>query len=90
MELTKRTLSTTEEKILKNDLLDIQEWVTGALDGKINNCWRRFQQEWTKKLMEDESFTDPIPSNKDDFVKLVTARSDYKNRTERDQELSAK
>ena len=58
MELTKRTLSTTEEKILKNDLLDIQEWVTGALDGKINNCWRRFQQEWTIRLMEDESFTD--------------------------------
>ena len=83
MDIAKRILSTTEEKILKNDLLDIQEWVTGALDGKINNCWRRFQQEWTKKLMEDESFTDPIPSNKDDFVELVTARSDYKNRTER-------
>ena len=84
MELAKRILSTTEEKILKNDLLDVQEWVTDALDGKINNCWRRFQQEWTKKLMEDESFTDPIPSNKDDFVELVTARSDYKNRTERE------
>ena len=40
--------------------------------------------------MEDETFTDPIPSKKDDFVELVTARSDYKNRTERDQELSAK
>ena len=84
MELAKRILSTTEVKILKNDLLDVQEWVTDALDGKINNCWRRFQQEWTKKLMEDESFTDPIPSNKDDFVELVTARSDYKNRTERE------
>ena len=34
MELAKRILSTTEEKILKNDLLDVQEWVTGALDGK--------------------------------------------------------
>ena len=84
MELAKRILSTTEEKILKIDLLDIQEWVTGALDGKINNCWRRFQQEWTTKLMEDETFTDPIPSKKDDFVELVTARSDYKNRSERE------
>ena len=42
------------------------------------------QQDWTTKLMEDSSFTDPIPSNKADFVALVTARSDYKTRTERD------
>ena len=90
MDIAKRILSTTEEKILKNDLLDVQEWVTGALDGKINNCWRRFQQEWTIRLMEDESFTDQIPGNQSDFITLVTSRSDYKNRTERDQEFSSK
>jgi hypothetical protein len=42
------------------------------------------QQEWTTKLMNDDSFTDSIPSNQADFVALVTARSDYKTRTERD------
>ena len=42
------------------------------------------QQEWTTKLIDDDSFTDAIPSNKADFVTLVTARSDYKNRTDRD------
>ena len=36
--------------------------------------------------MDDSSFTDPIPSNKTDFINLVTARSDYKNRTQRDAE----
>jgi hypothetical protein len=36
------------------------------------------------KLMNDDSFTDPIPSNQADFVALVTARSDYKNRKARD------
>jgi len=36
--------------------------------------------------MNDESFTDPIPSNKSDFITLVTGRSDYKNRAERDAE----
>ena len=36
--------------------------------------------------MEDESFTDAIPSNKTDFVNLVTARADYKDRTARDAE----
>ena len=42
------------------------------------------QQEWTTKLMNDDSFTDSIPSNQADFVALVTARSDYKNRKARD------
>ena len=42
------------------------------------------RQEWTTKLMEDDSFTDSIPSNQEDFVALVTARSDYKNRKARD------
>jgi len=35
-------------------------------------------------LMNDSDFTDSIPSNQADFVALVTARSDYKTRTERD------
>ena len=34
--------------------------------------------------MDDSSFTDPIPSNQSDFVNLVTARSDYKNRKTRE------
>jgi hypothetical protein len=34
--------------------------------------------------MEDDSFTDAIPSNQADFVALVIARSDYKNRKARD------
>ena len=74
----------TQQSILKNDLLDINTWVQEAMTGKINNCWKRMQREWTDKLMNDSSFTDPIPSNQADFVKLVLARSDYKNRKARD------
>ena len=77
----------TDQTVLKNDLLDIDAWVQAAMTGKINNCWKRMQQEWTTKLMNDESFTDSIPSNKADFVTLVTSRSDYKNRADRDKEL---
>ena len=76
----------TDQTVLKNDLLDINTWVQDAMTGKINNCWKRMQQEWTTKLMNDSSFTDSIPSNKTDFIKLVTARSDYKNRADRDKE----
>ena len=44
------------------------------------------QPEWTTKLMNDDSFTDSIPSNKTDFVNLITARSDYKTRAEREKD----
>jgi len=78
------SIDDTDEKVLLNDILNIQEWVQGAVDGKINNCWKRMQQNWTTNLMNDESFTDNIPSNKADFVTLVVARDDYQTRAERD------
>ena len=74
----------TEQAILLNDLLSIDDWIQSAMLGKKNNCWKRMQTEWTTKLMNDDSFTDPIPSNQADFVALVTARSDYQTRTDRD------
>ena len=80
------TINETDQKCLKNDLLDLDQWVQDAVTGKINNCWKRFQREWTTKLMNDDSFTDPIPSNKTDFCELVMARSDYKDRATRDAE----
>ena len=87
------TLTDLQKNILSNDLyndpsdnLGLDAWIDGAMTGKLNNCWKRFQQEWTTKLMNDDSFTDSIPSNQADFVTLVTARADYKTRTERDAE----
>lgn len=84
------TLTDDQQKILSNDLYTdtdmagLDAWIAGAVTGKINNCWKRMQQEWTTKLMNDDSFTDAIPSNQADFIALVVARSDYKNRKARD------
>ena len=85
------TLTDVQQKILSNDLYNdisdnagLDSWIDDAMAGKLNNCWKRFRTEWTAKLMADESFTDGIPSNKDDFVALVTARSDYQTRKQRD------
>ena len=84
------SLTDLQQKILKNDLYSdtdnagLDNWIQAAVDGKINNCWKRMRTEWTQKLMDDSSFTDPIPSVKADFIALVTARSDYKNRKARD------
>ena len=85
------TLTDEEQKILSDSLYNdtsnnegIDDWIAKAIEGKVHNCWKRMQNEWTQKLMNDDSITDPIPSNKTDFVALVTARSDYKNRKQRD------
>ncbi len=92
-----KTVSITDDdqKLLSNDLYNdmsnnagIDDWIQKALDGKINNCWKRFQREWTTKLMNDSSFTDSIPSVKSDFIALILARSDYKNRKTRDDEFN--
>ena len=68
----------TEQAVMLNDLLNINDWVQDAVTGKKNNCWKRMQTEWTTKLMNDVSFTDSIPSNQAAFVALVIARDDYK------------
>ena len=84
------TLTDVQQKILSNDLYNdtdnagLDDWIQKAVDGKINSCWKRMQNDWTTKLMNDDSFTDSIPSNQADFVALVTARSDYKKRNARD------
>ena len=84
------SLTDLQQTILKNDLYSdtdnagLDAWIQDAVDGKLNNCWKRFQQEWTTKLMNDSNFTDSIPSNQADFVALVIARDDYKTRKERD------
>ena len=84
------SLTDLQQKILSNDLYNdtdnagLDKWIQDAVDGKISNCWKRFQREWTTRLMDDASFTDAIPSNQADFVALVTARDDYKNRKAKD------
>ena len=92
MAIHNKTVSLTDvqQTILSNDLYNdtdnagLDKWIQDAVDGKINNCWKRMQQNWTTKLMDDPSFNDPIPSNQTDFVNLGTARPDYKNRKARE------
>lgn len=85
MDIAKRTLTTTEESVLKNDLADVGEWVKGAIDGKVNNCKKRMIAEWTPKLNADDS-VESIPANEEKLIELIVARDDYKNRVDRDKE----
>jgi len=85
MDIKKRTLSSTEESALKNDLLDVQDWVDKAIDGKVNNCKKRMLSEWLPKLYADDSVSS-IPASEDEIVAMIVARDDYKDRAARDSE----
>jgi len=87
MDISKRTLSSTEEAVLKNDLLDVQDWVDKAVDGKISNCKKRMLREWLPKLYADDSVSS-IPASEDEIVAMIVARDDYKDRVARDAERS--
>tara|TARA_A100001011_G_scaffold209274_1_gene217467 strand:+ start:638 stop:922 length:285 start_codon:yes stop_codon:yes gene_type:complete len=84
------TVTDLQQTLLSDSLYNdtdnsgIDTWLQAALDGKVNNCWKRFRTEWTQKLMDDDSFTDSIPSTQQAFVDLIVARSDYKTRKQRD------
>jgi len=85
------TLTDTQQKILSHFLYNdpgtnagLDAWVQAAVDGKLESCWDKMRNEWVNKLMNDASFTDDIPSDKDAFVTLVTGRSDYQTRKQRD------
>ncbi len=80
----KVTISETDEKILKNDIIDAHEWVNSAVSEKIENCWARFRTHWVAVLMDDPAFTDVIPASRNDFVELVMSRPDYKDRAARE------
>ena len=72
------TFSDDDQKILKNDITDIKTWVELAVAGEQNRAWKKMHKEWTERFIDDDTFTDDIPSNKGDFVTKVLAQSNYK------------
>ena len=85
MNIESRTLTTTEEQVLSNELLDIQGWVDGAVTGKINKCKKRMLTEWHPKLLADPAVTS-LPATEEELIALIMARDDYKSRTQREDE----
>jgi hypothetical protein len=76
-------ISDHNEKVLLNDLLDIDDWVQNAVVGKINNCSKRMARDATTVLKSDAS-VESMPATDEGLQKALLARSDYKNRAERD------
>lgn len=82
-------LAEWEKAVIKNDVPDEifdedmkrrLEWV---LKHKVEQCYKRFEQEWLQKLKDDPQI-EHIPLHREDFVDFVMSRPDYKNRSQRE------
>lgn len=78
-------LTDDEVKILEYDLIDIHDWIAGAIAGKLNNCKKRAAIQYRELLKQENA--DMLPANDDVAVAQLFARSDYKNRAARDAAL---
>ena len=72
-------ISDLEEKILRNDILDIEEWLNAAIRGKINNCKKRALIRAQKELFQDEDITE-MPATEKGLLELWFSRPYYKAR----------
>ena len=72
-----------EEKVLLNDLLDVDAWIQKAVIGKINNCSTRMADQATQVLKADAS-VENMPATDAGLITALIARSDYKNRSARE------
>lgn len=73
--------------IPKADLdADLKRRVQYILTHKVERAFYEFEQEWLKNLRADPSVSS-IPTDKEQFIQMVTARPDYKDRDARDAEL---
>lgn len=76
-------ITSAEQSCLLNDLLDIDDWVQKAVEGKINQCRKRMIQEWQPRLFKDPKVK-TMPASESEFISLVMKRADYKNRKQRE------
>ena len=74
-------ISDHQEKVLLNDLLDIDAWVQAAVAGKLNKCSKRMSDQARQVLMADAD-VETMPATDQGLQEALLARDDYKNRAE--------
>jgi len=82
------TISDMNMKILANELLDVDDWIQMAVDGKLQAVKTRMIADWHNKLLADPD-VESIPANEDALINMIVSRDDYKNRVQRDAEEAA-
>lgn len=82
------TLSETKKKVIMNDIPseifdeDMKRRIQYILMHKYEQCFKRLKDEWEPRLKATgiKSF----PSDEDEFAQLVFSQSNYKSRSQRD------
>jgi hypothetical protein len=83
------TLSDTQKQVIQNDIhLDIFEddmkrRVQWALMHKYEQCFNRLKTEWDQKLVANG--VKSVPTDPDDYAKLVFNQPNYQDRAQREQ-----
>ena len=75
-------ISDDDQKLLKDNGFiigdaGIDEWLQKLVTGNINKGYKLMRNEYDPILFDDESVSS-VPSDKEKYINLVTARSDYK------------
>ena len=88
--IVSQSLSDTDLLILQYNIYDennpnnpVNLWMTGSLQGKVSQCYKRMQAEWIPKLIADNNVL-AISASRDDFVEQVTGQPSYQNRYTRE------
>ena len=81
--ITTITLSPTDQLAMKNDLLDISDWIKKAIAGKVNKTRERLIKQGILNLRANGQL---IPVDDDALINRIVAQLGYKNRAQRDQE----
>ncbi len=77
-------ISDHDEKLLKHDLADVDDWVQKAVVGKIHNCGKRMATEAANALKADDA-VDTMPATDEGLQLTYMARDDYQDRAARDE-----
>jgi hypothetical protein len=75
-------ISDMNMKILANELLDVDDWIQMAVDGKLQAVKTRMIADWHNKLLADPD-VESIPANEDALIDMIVARDDYKTAVQR-------
>jgi len=81
-------ISDTDIKCLQYDLLNIEDWIQNAIIGKTAACRGRLIEQWMPILIADPDVS-TIPADDTAIIGLITSRSDYRDRSEREADLTA-
>lgn len=75
-------ISEFDEKVLKHEMVDVQNWVQSAINGKINKVKTRLSQTAQSELFNDPNINS-IPATVSGSISLYFDQSYYQNAEQR-------